>query len=84
MTIEEKRRELFESYAKQRDLSVIRANEGYMFGNSAEAWAAFNAALDAVVIDLPPDWDTGHEIVIETTEIYRAIQSTGLGLKVKP
>lgn len=68
MSIEEQRRQLFEQHATDRGLATTRAPEAYMFRNgrrvpvggyilheTAEAWAAWNAALDSVVIDLPND-----------------------------
>lgn len=98
MTIEEKRRELFES-AAQRDwdkscCDFERLADGYQNDYTDVAWWAFNAALDAVVITLPD------EIRIDSTDTYdhgaeagfvwglngcrEAIESTGLGLKVLP
>ena len=65
-TIEQTRRELFEVWAVANDVSTTRAKQGYMFANgrrvpvdgyilheSEKSWLAFNAALDAVEIELP-------------------------------
>jgi hypothetical protein len=57
MTIEQKRREIFE-HALRRDWAahlvvMDRDGDGYVFGDIDSAWWAFNAALDAVVIEFP-------------------------------
>lgn len=83
-TVEETRRELFHK-ALHRDwaahLVVLdREGDGYVFGDIDSAWWAFNAALDAVAIELPKSR------INETPykEACRAaIESTNLGIKVK-
>ena len=102
MTIEEKRRELFEAqhhaeverlariYGAQPSLDVAydRDENGlYLSGVVQAAWWGFNAALDAVVIELPDSLipvdaqERGWEMM---GNVRAAIESTGLGLKVKP
>lgn len=57
--IEQKRRALFESWAITCAWLGLGDNPerdgyGYLEGETHTAWIAFNAALDAVVIELPP------------------------------
>ena len=97
MTIEEKRRELFEAWQGEKaDKERYRRGPcAGMYKNPVmqNGWKCFNAALDAVVIPLPEKCDVeewsesfitfrgegySKELIIE------AIESTGLGLKVKP
>lgn len=97
MTIEEKRRELFEAWA---------LSQGWTKSHTMrhELWLAFNAAIDAVEIEFPEScaWeslDSAMQFVFLTYEAgetgpdsvelcrrndcIKAIESTGLGLKVK-
>lgn len=97
MTIEEKRRELFEAWyllkyyegEKQCGLDwlVREPCGGYRFDHPARHWETFNAALDAVVIELPisnfPDGCGDIYEAIEIDSMREAIESTGLGLKIK-
>jgi hypothetical protein len=88
MTIEQKRRELFEAWYED-----YTHRHGWI--SNAGTWECFNTALDAVVIELPREWDDtlpedddGHQAEIDAAnEMQRAcldaIQSTGLGIKVK-
>lgn len=68
MSIQEQRREHFKVHAKARGLATGRAPQAMMFANgrrvpvggyimadTAEAWEAWNAALDSVEIELPED-----------------------------
>ena len=87
-TVEEVRRELFQSFAAQKwphvgqyrrdalPLSHARYGEYVMLESE---WQAFNAALDAVEIQLPGSAATGGEGI---DECRAAIEQTGLGLKV--
>lgn len=85
MTIEEKRRELFEAWQGEK-ADKERYRRGpcagmYKHPVMQHGWRCFNAALDAVVIELPPEDERGR---ITRTSAIRAIESTGLGLKVLP
>lgn len=76
--------------------SIAKDAEGNYLDNSLNfAWWGFNAALDAVVIELPlaptPDRAGSQEDYLLDTErrhavnqCRAAIESTGLGLKVLP
>ena len=98
-TIEETRRELFEAkfpppyyiswnvdrsgyYSIHRDSTRKRHAECY-----DAKWEGFSAALDAVVIELPPANCEGPSydsyLAMDAEEVRAAIESTGLGLKVK-
>ena len=84
MTIEEKRRELFEkcltkSWPKHL-VDFMHDGDRYVFSDINSAWQGFNAALDAVEIELPCSAETGGEGI---DACRAAIESTGLGLKVK-
>lgn len=95
MTIEEKRRELFEAWAdgqgynlEYNDLTI------YESGATRCAWSGFNAALDAVVIEFVGEYEpteTGEhaqQVALVANcmldDCRDAIESTGLGLKVLP
>lgn len=93
MTIEEKRRELFEAWARSKGLdleyvhSPVKERCFYWELTTETAWAAFNAALDAVVInfDIRENRSWGHGLYQAAIDDCRAaIQSTGLGLQVAP
>lgn len=73
MTIEEKRRALFEAWAKRKPKRLLPVY-----------WRAFNAALDAVEIVLPEYTDDARQYGYSVADVIAAIESTGLGLKVKP
>lgn len=85
MSIEEKRRELFEAW--WGDQRYLRGTVSSY--DEPAAWLAFNAALDAVEINLPKLWisnDSGasEQAACQTLNACKeAIESTGLGLKVK-
>ena len=86
MTIEEKRRELFDAWASKLRLSRLnRGHDEYTSWELTLMNLAFNAALDAVVIELP-DCDPGEVIPygLAVDDCRTAIESTGLGLKVLP
>lgn len=88
MTIENKRRELFEAWALTCAWLGLgdepeRDGTGYAECETHTAWIAFNAALDAVVIELPPMTNNGFDGFYPAYGVKKAIESTGLGLKVK-
>lgn len=88
MTIEEKRRELFCDVCEKLDVNPGDATScGYSNPYGQAAWDVMNAALDAVVIELPspfPSVFAGAEEYADGIEGCRAaIESTGLGLKIK-
>lgn len=81
--IEKKRRELFDQFC---------ADKGYgRFSTRELLWPCFNAALDAVEIELPQaqnpaveDDRRWHSIRNQTiAACKRAITATGLGLRIK-
>ena len=47
------------------------------------AWAGFNAALDAVEIELPEYTDEVRQYGYSAADVHAAIESTGLGLRIK-
>lgn len=95
MTIEQKRRELFEDvFSMEANLAMSDDHPGeYQADFVRHYWYAFNAALDAVVIELPEDRSMSQNHERESARLAHndavedcraAIESTGLGLKVKP
>lgn len=87
MTVEEKRRELFE-----RDIhaQASRRNEvgDYVLPSIQDRWAGFNAALDAIEIELPSGFThhTGADYtayVMDADQVVEAIESLNLGIKIK-
>lgn len=93
--IKQARRELFEAWTKSEygDLTIRQDGE-YFDDLTHGAWLGFNAALDCVVLDLPPelhaytgqpqedrllDVDRNHAI----KQCRAAIESINLGIKVK-
>ncbi|MCV0420087.1 MAG: hypothetical protein K5804_17740 [Microbacterium sp.] len=88
MTIEEKRRELFEAvFAKEANLDMSDCFPGeYQADFVRHYWYAFNSALDAVEIELPAGFWPGEASgpCVELQDVIESIESTGLGLKVKP
>lgn len=90
--IQQARRELFEAWAPYR--TDLNGDGFYASSHTRAQWSAFNAALDCVVIELPPelhaytgqpqedrllDADRNHTI----KQCRTAIESTNLGIKVK-
>ena len=94
--IQHARRAAFEQWAERHRMQIGR--DGVVVDYSSRAtdacWMAFNAALDCVVIELPPelhaytgqpqderllDADRNHTI----KQCRAAIESTNLGIKVK-
>lgn len=85
MTIEEKRRELFQSVypADGYALDHYGFYSGPWASYYSARWEAFNAALDAVVIKRPSLEYEMHAEIKMRARFQDAIESTGLGLKVK-
>ena len=89
MTIEERRRELFEAWDRgDRCFRLRWENGNYVYATTRREWSAFNAALDAVVIGLPGSsgWPCEFADGFNSAlgECRDSIKSTGLGLKVLP
>jgi len=97
-TVEEVRRAAFEvwmckqmkvdKYTPQDAIDSLFKVDGlhgqYKNGSVQIGWAAFNAALDAVEIELPePHSTNGGDCVIDYDETLVAIEQAGLGLKIK-
>lgn len=84
-TVEEVRRELFENEYVQYRQFLKRNKDGSHNQEWVEArWQGFNAALDAVEIELPePHSTNGGDCVIDYDETLAAIEQTGLGLRIK-
>lgn len=76
-TIEQTRRELFEAWAsRERWVNCSPCRD--------ELFDAFNAALDAVEIELPsPDNYSDDEACSAVSECRAAIEQTGLGIRIK-
>lgn len=92
--IQQARRAAFESsVARDWDEHLAhfdRDGDGYVFGDIQAAWWAFNAALDCVVIKLPPAFDDVHNYACYQGgwndmrgEAVDAIESTNLVVKIK-
>ena len=92
-SVEETRRELFEAWTKKQDKLKIPLHRFvnlpvvYSDPETAITWLAFNAALDAVEIDLEPAIRTVGGSPIDgsmyTSEVYKAIESLNLGIKIR-
>ncbi len=92
--VEKKRRELFEAHLKQShpddyaedgDRIFKREGAGYDWHWVNEFWLCFNAALDAVEIELPHDRSlSASDDPWQVKEwCAEAITATGLGLRIK-
>ena len=83
MTIEEKRRELFEAWLKKSKPRV--AQDMLDDDDFVVRWMfeAYCAALDAVVLPASEDDADGDRFAQGFNHALEEIQSTGLGLKVK-
>jgi hypothetical protein len=87
---EEVRRAAFEhAYSKldqqaAQHLLFVRDDGQYGYHTTRTAWGCFNAALDAVVIELPGSFWPAESLnpCIEVPDILEAIESTNLGLKI--
>lgn len=73
--IEKKRRELFDKWCDEQGHG--RASTRRML------WPAFNAALDAVEIELPEEFDKRDVQGLDYDDVVAAITDTGLGLRIK-
>lgn len=89
MSIKEQRRKAFEVWASGEfyaGATPVRSTCGqhYRDNDVDEAWNAWNAALDSVVIDLPESFSSGdaRDPCIEVPDIIEAIEAAGL--KVAP
>ena len=89
-TVEEVRRAAFEAWAITSAWLGLgeapeRHGKGYAEMETHTAWEAFNAALDAVEIQLPSERDLDHDRkgVLAVGYCRTAIEQTGLGLKIK-
>ena len=89
-SVEETRRELFEAWDSQAfaDFDHEKDEFGEYVDNIVQqCWMAFNAALDAVEIDLEPAIRTVGGGPIDgsmyTSEVYKAIESLNLGIKIR-
>ena len=90
-TIEQTRRELFEAaYCKRNECGIDHMQKDgkfYQRDSAQMAWGWFNAALDAVVINIPESREIIDEggwlsDVVDADEVRTAIESTNLGLKI--
>ena len=87
--VEEKRRELFNEWLSAQACHGVFMG-GYTMEEEAGAWAAFNFALDLVVIKLPAYHDPAQVKARPFSSGFNcglghavnAINQTGLGLKV--
>lgn len=90
-SVENTRRELFEDTFKKKSLTISLEKavdlEGdciYVDDWTQLAWIGFNAALDSVMIEVPPYHEL-HEMT--SGDLYDSvlvsIESTNLGIKVK-
>lgn len=84
--VEQKRREMFEAWADGQGYDLQRNDlVFYEHGATRCAWSGFQAACDAVVIELPESWvptdaqERGWEMI---GKFRAAIEAAGL--KVKP
>lgn len=95
--VEKKRRELFEAWMsdqlrmdkytpKEMRDEVFRIDPAYgqyESGRIQIGWAAFNASLDAVEIELPAEFDRRDVQGLDYDEVVAAITATGLGIRIK-
>ena len=78
-TIEETRRGMFEAKFYRPGLRYLRTEKEW-----ADIWEGFNAALDAVVIELPAMHVAGEMSgACVLASCQQAIESTNLGLKTR-
>lgn len=87
--IEKKRRELFEAWFDKEVLPTISYGSPDIL--KRQMWRPFNAAMDAVEIELPSKFENAPPYASfqggwndMREEAIDAITATGLGLKVKP
>ena len=85
-TIEETRRGMFEAWFENRSGRKPRLQKSGRYSDivPALAWQGFNAALDAVVIELPAMHVAGEMSgACVLASCQQAIESTNLGLKTR-
>lgn len=78
--IEKKRRELFDAWFDKEVLPTISHGSPDIL--KRQMWRPFNAALDAVEIELP-DVRAATDIAYFNADVIDAITATGLGLRIK-
>ena len=89
--VSETRRELFNIALEKRQIDREKSGlDALTRGEVSQAWWAFNAALDAVLIELPKvvfddDMNKSEWAAIKSTlaDCRSAIESTNLGLRIK-
>ncbi len=85
--VEKKRRELFEGIMSQKYSAAIgwheRDENGYLMATIRDQWTGFNAALDAVLIELPDACSLPDDAWVARDQCAAAITATGLGLRIK-
>jgi hypothetical protein len=84
--VNETRRAKFEVWARSNDFALCRLKDGgYSNAMAFWSWIAFNAALDAVEIELPDEGDiSASDSPWDMRRDCRAaIESTNLGLRIK-
>lgn len=87
--IQQARRAAFEAWFeclnhRKPEIQYSIGGHYYADQRTEDAWLAFNAALDAVVIELPSD--PNHEFIDRASAVdacRAAIESTNLGIKAK-
>ena len=81
--IQQARRELFEAWTKSEHGDLTRRQDGEYFDDLTHgAWLGFNAALDAVEIELPAYTDEVRQYGYAAADVHSAIESTNLGIKI--
>ena len=88
--IQQARRAAFDGWWLSEGLTLNDPTYGRYTTTTQAAWLGFNAALDCVVIELPPAFDDVHNYACYQGgwndmrgESVDAIESTNLGVKVK-
>lgn len=87
LEVERKRRELFEAWFESLnhrapEIQYSSGGHYYVEPGVEAVWNGFNAALDAVEIELP-DVRVAKDIVYFNDDVIDAITATGLGLRIK-
>jgi len=85
--VEKKRRQLYESRVVLPDTAQwnedSKSYTGANFWLAQFGWDAFNAALDAVLIELPDACSLPDDAWVARDQCAAAITATGLGLRIK-
>lgn len=93
----ERRRQGFEGWASKNGISIVRTNQALGFANGQRrdagdyimlealcAWYAYNVAIDSIEIEMPAAWSAS---MLDGDQVLQdcryAIESTGIGLRVK-